>query len=83
VVNIRRIRWLGNVAHTGGMRNAHKIYFENLKGGDQLENLSVYGRIILEWILRIRLESVSWIPLAQDTDQWWALMNTVMKFRVP
>jgi hypothetical protein len=24
-----------------------------------------------------------WIDLAQDRDQWWNLMNTVMNLRVP
>jgi hypothetical protein len=28
-------------------------------------------------------EGVHWIDLAQDRDQWRALMNTVMSFRVP
>jgi hypothetical protein len=25
---------------------------------------------------------VEWIQLAQDRDQWWALVNTVMNLRV-
>jgi len=25
---------------------------------------------------------VDWIHLAQDRNQWWALANTVMNFRV-
>jgi hypothetical protein len=26
-------------------------------------------------------EGVDWIHLAQDTDRWWAVANTVMKLR--
>jgi hypothetical protein len=28
-------------------------------------------------------EGVNWIHLAQDRDQWWALVNTVMNLWVP
>jgi hypothetical protein len=28
-------------------------------------------------------EDVYWIHLAQDRDQWWAVVNMVMKLRVP
>jgi hypothetical protein len=28
-------------------------------------------------------EGVNWIDLAQDRDQWRALVNTVMNLRVP
>jgi len=30
----------------------------------------------------IGLEAVGWVHLAQDTDFWWDLVNTVMKIRV-
>jgi hypothetical protein len=28
-------------------------------------------------------QDVDWIRLAQDTDEWRAIVSTVMKFRVP
>jgi hypothetical protein len=31
----------------------------------------------------IRWDGVDWIYLAEDGDQWRALMNTVMNLRVP
>jgi hypothetical protein len=34
-------------------------------------------------IKEIVLESSDWIHVAQDRDQWCALVNTVMNLRVP
>jgi hypothetical protein len=31
----------------------------------------------------IRWDGMDWIDLAQDRDQWRALLNTVMNLRVP
>jgi hypothetical protein len=28
-------------------------------------------------------EVTDWMHLAQDTDQWWTVVNTVMNLRVP
>jgi hypothetical protein len=28
-------------------------------------------------------DGMYWIDLAQDRDQWWALVNTVMNLQVP
>jgi hypothetical protein len=29
------------------------------------------------------INGVDWIRLAQDRDQWWAVVNTVMNLRIP
>jgi hypothetical protein len=34
-------------------------------------------------ILEIRWGGMDWIDMAQDRDQWRALENTIMNFRVP
>jgi hypothetical protein len=52
VIKSKRMRWTGHVACIGDMRNAYKIWSENLVGCDLMEDLSIDGRQILEWILR-------------------------------
>jgi hypothetical protein len=46
---------------------------ESLKGGDNSEDISMDGRIILKWIL-----NVDQIHLAQDRKQWQARVNMVV-----
>jgi hypothetical protein len=47
------------------------------------------GTPVINWIRRLGglqrtgWEVVNWIHLAQDSDQWRALVNTVMNLRVP
>ena len=38
----------------------------NLRGRNYLENLGLYGRIILKWIFKMLDRSMDWIDLAQD-----------------
>jgi hypothetical protein len=57
----------------------HTVFWlENLKGTDHSENPCIDGRIILKWILGKWWEGVDWMHLAQDRNQWWAVVNTVM-----
>jgi hypothetical protein len=44
---MRRVR---NVARMRDVMNAYSIWLENLKGRNHSEDLSIDGRIILEWI---------------------------------
>jgi hypothetical protein len=48
------------------------------------------GRPRRKWVDNIKMDlmeigwdGMDWIELAQDKDQWRALVNTVMKLRVP
>jgi hypothetical protein len=34
-------------------------------------------------VREIEWEDVDWMHLAQDTDQWQAVVNTVMNLRIP
>jgi hypothetical protein len=43
----------------------------------------VNGRIILRWVLRKWDISMDWIDVARDRDKWRAVVNAVMKLRVP
>jgi hypothetical protein len=47
------------------------------------EDLDVDGKITLEWISGKQGGKVwvEWIHLAQDRDQWRAVVNTVMNLR--
>jgi hypothetical protein len=48
------------------------------------------GRPIRRWVDNIKMDlrklewgGMDWIDVAQDRDQWRALVNTVMNIRVP
>jgi hypothetical protein len=58
------------------------FWWERQKERDHQEDLDIGGRLILRWILE-REDGMVWIDLAQNRDQWRALVNTVMNLRVP
>ena len=50
---------------------------------DHLDDLRVYGRVILKCIFNTWDGNMDWIELARDRNRWWALVNTVMSLQVP
>jgi hypothetical protein len=84
VIKSRRMRWAEYVAGTGGMRNAYNILVGKAEGKrptgrhrNRRRNYIRMDRAEIGW------EGMDWMHLAQDRDQWWILVNTVMSLRVP
>jgi hypothetical protein len=68
----------------GEKRNAYRILVGNPEGKRPLE------RPRCRWVENIKIDlreigwdGGDWIDLAQDRDQWGALVNVVMNLRVP
>jgi len=68
----------------GEMRNTYKILVSKPEGRKP------HRRPRHRWEDNIRMdlreigwEVVDWMHLAQDRDQWWALVNMVMNLQVP
>jgi hypothetical protein len=68
----------------GEKRNAYSILVRMPKGKRPL------GRTRRMWVNNIKMDlreigwdGMDWIDVAQNRDQWRALLNTVMNLRVP
>jgi hypothetical protein len=71
-----RMRWAGHVARMGETRNAYRILVGKPEGKRPL------GRSRRRWVDNIKMDlreigwdGMNWIELAQDRDQWRALVK--------
>jgi hypothetical protein len=82
MIKSRRMRWSRNVARMGRRGMHIECWWESEK--------RPLGRPRRKWVDKIKMDlreigwgGMDWIDLTQDTDQWMALVNTVMNLRVP
>jgi hypothetical protein len=84
VIISRKMRWEGHVARVGEGRDVHWGLVGKPKGKRPL------GRPRHRWednikadLQEVGYEGMDWIELAQYRDRYQALVNAIMKFRVP
>ena len=78
------MRWAGHVARMGDRKGVYRVLVGKPEGKRPL------GRPRRRWednikmdLQKVGCEAIDWIELAQDRDRWRALVNAVMKLRVP
>jgi hypothetical protein len=83
MIRSRRMVWEGHVARVEEMRNACTVMVEKREGKRALSPRRRWEDNIRMNLREIGWEGVDWIHLAQDREQWWAPVTTVMNIRVP
>jgi hypothetical protein len=84
VIKSRRMGWAGHVPRMREKRNSYRILVRKPEGKRPLR------RPRRRWVdnIKMDLREIGWdgvdgTDLAQDRDQWRALVNTVLNLRVP
>jgi hypothetical protein len=84
MIKSRGMRWTGHVAQMGDKRNAYEILVGKPEGKRP------WGRRRRRWVDDIKMDlreigwdGMDWVDVAQNRDQWKALVNSVMNLQVP
>jgi hypothetical protein len=84
MIKSRKMRMGGACNTIGEKKNAYRIFVGKPKGKRPV------GKPRRRWVDNIKMDlreigwdRVDWINMAQDRDQWKALVNTVLNLRVP
>jgi hypothetical protein len=79
----RRMKWAGHVARMGEKLNTYRLLVGKPEGKRSLE------RPRCRWVDNIKMnlrevgwDFMDWIDLAEDRDQWRALVNMIMNLWV-
>jgi hypothetical protein len=84
VIKSRRMRWAGHGARMGEKINVCRKLVGKPEGKRPLGRPRRRFLDIIKMDLReIGWDGVDWMNMAQDRDQWMALVNTVLSLRVP
>jgi hypothetical protein len=78
------MRWVGHASRVGERRGVYRVLVGKPEGKRPL------GRHRCRWednitmdLQEVEWKGMDWIDLAQYRDRWRALVNAVMKLRVP
>ena len=71
------MRWVGHVARMGERRGLYRVLVVKPEGKRPRSRLEDNIKVDLQ---EVGSGVMDWIELAQDTDRWRALLNTVMNF---
>jgi hypothetical protein len=84
MIKSRRMRWAGHGTQMGAKRNEYRILVEKTEERRPLD------RPRSRWVDNIKMDlrdigwdGMDWFDVAQDRDQWTALVTTVLNLRVP
>ena len=84
MIKSRRMRWAGHVACMGEKKGVYSVLVGKHEGKRPLgRNRSRWDDNIKMDLQEVLYGNVNWIDLAQDRDRLRALVNAVMKLRVP